>query len=137
MRTGVSVAVLCLVLACGVLVQPWAQAATPVERLPKPLSITEAELLVLVTSPVLRDFSSGGTPVLGEPWLAPTSCDLVVEVRSQTQGLLGTYRVNPRTAQVFNADNGQELHNPQLEVAQRIVRESHGIAVVSPAGLGR
>jgi len=138
MRNLISAAALSLVLACGAALQPAARAAMPANASPRPLSCEEATLLVLVTGPVLRDFSNGGTPVLGTPAAIPYEQGTCwIQVSSSRQERLGTYRVDIETAQVFNAGNGQELHGPELDAAQRIVREAHGIAVIAPAVLDR
>lgn len=137
MRNLIAASALSLVLACGMALQPAARAATPAMASPRPLSCEEATLLVLVTGPVLRDFSNGGTPVLGTPMPIPLERGACwIQVSSNRQERLGTYRVDIKTARVFDAA-GRELHSPELEAAQRIVRQAHGIALITPAALDR
>ena len=132
-------------LLCSLLIgktawRPTDHAASPAASTPRPLTFEEAELLVLDTTPVLREVADGPV-VLGHPQVVLPSAARQgvywVQVSRPLQGphhVLGTYRVNSRTAQVFDA-HGAELHNRELTIAQRLVREAHGLAVVTLANL--
>lgn len=138
MRLWTPASVLCLALVGGAALQSATWATRPDESTPRLVTFEEAEMLVLVTKPVLEDFAHG-TPVLSWPRgvaIAAGGGYYSVEVSTVGGEALGFYKVDRRTARVFTS-SGRELRGPQLDAAQRIVREDSGIAIAAPVAMRR